>query len=72
VLASSGLPEGAVGGWGLEHFIVDLLMGYQKGYIGGINPMQDRGLERVFFARTAPNFGGHLDHYRFTCRMKPV
>lgn len=54
VLASSGLPEGSVGGWRLEHFIVDLLMGCQEGYVGGINPMQDRGLERVFFARTAP------------------
>jgi len=40
--------------WTLQHFIADLVIGCKEGYIGGLNPMQDAGLQRVFFERAGP------------------
>ncbi len=52
--ASSALERGEGGGWRLEHFIVDLLLGCKEGYQGGPDTTRDRGLLRVFGGRTAP------------------
>jgi hypothetical protein len=43
------------GGWSLEHFVVDLVIGCAEGYVAGNeDPTRDRGLFRVFGGRTAP------------------
>jgi hypothetical protein len=58
VLASAEIDEASGGGWRLEHFIVNLLLGCKEGYIGGDDPTRDRGLLRVFGGRTAPISAG--------------
>ncbi len=40
--------------WRLEFFVVDLLIGCQEGYRGGINPMEDSKLFTVFSRRSGP------------------
>ena len=53
VTASSETGKG--GGWTLEHFVVDLVIGCAEGYVAGNeDPTRDRGLFRVFGGRTAP------------------